>query len=290
MRTSVLAACIAVAGCVATIQPLRAQAGCDRECLRGMITGYLDAMVAHEPDSLPLAAKVRFTVDGADQKLGDGLWKTITGVRPYRWDILDVKQGVAGAHVVVEDGGAPALFVVRLKVADRKISEIETLVVHNQTEGMIYQVDALKTPSSAMTKLPERARLMSREDAIKAALHYPEGLKTGSFVKVDAPFADGTYRLENGQLMAGPGCTFFKGCDNIKTQGIPTLSELTASVAAVDEESGIVWLRMNFGKGSLIGRDGTLMVFEAFKTYGGQIHAVEAFMKAMPVGTKSGWE
>ena len=32
------------------------------------------------------------------------------------------------------------------------------------------------------------------------------------------------------------------------------------------------------------------MVWEAFKVYGGQIHAVEAFMKIMPADAGSGWD
>jgi hypothetical protein len=31
-------------------------------------------------------------------------------------------------------------------------------------------------------------------------------------------------------------------------------------------------------------------VWEAFKVYGGQIHAVEAFMRVMPATTPSGWD
>jgi len=34
----------------------------------------------------------------------------------------------------------------------------------------------------------------------------------------------------------------------------------------------------------------SLIAWEAFKVYGGQIHAVEAFMKVMPAGTKSAWD
>jgi hypothetical protein len=84
---------------------------------------------------------------------------------------------------------------------------------------------------------------------------------------------------------------FFAGCDNIKTQTIPTLSGITYRVAAVDEELGIVLLRMNFGPGSTFsGGKSELDVWEAFKIYGDQIHAVEAFMEVVPSGTKSGWE
>ena len=38
-----------------------AGAACDRECLRGMVTQYLEAMVAHNPKALPLAASVRLS-------------------------------------------------------------------------------------------------------------------------------------------------------------------------------------------------------------------------------------
>ena len=45
---------------------------------------------------------------------------------------------------------------------------------------------------------------------------------------------------------------------------------------------------MDFGPGSTFGKNQSLSVWEAFKVYGGQIHAVEAFMKVVPAGTPSG--
>lgn len=273
--------------------PAHAQSGasnCDRECLRGMITSYLDALVARDPKRLPVAANVRFTEDTVEKRLGDGLWKTASGRGTFRQDIIDVREGVAGTHVVMRENDAPILFQVRLKVVSRKISEVDTTVVRNREEGMIYKPDALKEASPAMNVTPEPGQRNTREEMIRLALLYPAGLKAGSFVKVDAQFAANAYRLENGQLMAGPGCTFFAGCDHIKEQRLPTLAGIVAKVAAVDEEQGIVWLRMSFGPGSLMGREGTLLVWEMFKIYGGEIHAVEAFMKAAPLGTQFGWE
>jgi hypothetical protein len=184
----------------------------------------------------------------------------------------------------------PVLFQARLKVVSGKISEIDTTVVHNRDEGMIYRPEVLKTASAAMNVIPEQSQKNTREEMARLALLYPAGLKVGSFVKVDAQFAPDAYRLENGQLMAGPGCTFIAGCADIKGQRLPTLAGIVAKVAAVDEEQGIVWLRMSFGPGSLMGREGTLMVWEMFKIYGGRIHAVEAFMKTAPLGTAFGWE
>jgi hypothetical protein len=135
---------------------------------------------------------------------------------------------------------------------------------------------------------PDPGMRDTREEMIRVATLYPAGLKTGSFVTVDVPFAQDAYRFENGQLMAGPGCTFFPGCDAIKTQRIPTLAGITHKVAAVDEQAGIVLLRMNFGPGATFDGQNTLDVWEAFKVYDGHIHAVEAFMEVMPIGAVAG--
>ncbi len=224
-------------------------------------------------------------------KLGESLlWKNATRLRPYRLDILDVREGVAATLAIVEEAGKPVMLMLRLKAAAGKITEVETQVTRSKEEGSIFDVEALKSPSKAMLLEPAASERNSREEAIRTAELYPAGLKTGSFVKVDAPFAADAYRFENGRLMAGPGCTFLPGCTDIKGQKIPTLSEIKYRLAAVDENLGIVLLRMDFGKGSTRVAGDSLQVWEAFKVYGGQIHAVEAFMKNMPLGTGSGWD
>ncbi len=272
----------------------QASASCDRECLRGFTTRYLDAMVAHNPAALQVAADVKFTEDTVEKKLGEGLWKSASRVRPYRLDIVDVRQGVAAAQVVVEEAAEkesrPVMLMLRLKVAGQRITEVETQVTRSQAEGAIFDVNALQTPNQAMILTPDPSQRKSREETIKIAEFYPAGLQTGSFATVDAPFAPDAYRFENGRLMAGPGCKFMPGCENIKTQKIPKLSGTTYRIAAADEELGIVLLRLNFGPGSTRGAGDALIVWEAFKVYGGQIHAVEAFMKTMPAGAGSGWD
>ena len=65
--------------------------------------------------------------------------------------------------------------------------------------------------------------------------------------------------------------------------------------ATKGEGAGIHALRMDFGPGSVFERPGgpkgqSLSVFEAFKVYGGKIHAVEAFMKVKPADQPLGWE
>jgi hypothetical protein len=274
---------------LAILTPSARAADCDRECLRGFITQYLDAMVAHKPGSLPVADRLKFTEDTVEKRLGDGLWKTASGLRKYRQDILDVRQGVAASQVVVEEAGMPVMLMLRLKVVDKKITEVETQTTRSRAEGAIFSIDALQAAGKAMNLVPERAQLNSREDAIKAALFYPAGLKIGSFVEVNAPFASDAYRIENGTVTAGPGCGR-AGCENVKAQTIMKHPAITTRVVAVDEELGIVLLRMNFGDTGSYGAGNALIVWEAFKVYGGQIHAVEAFMRVMPATAGSGWD
>jgi hypothetical protein len=273
----------------AASSPHALAADCDRECLRGFITQYLDALVAHNPSALPLDNEVRFTEDSGEMHLGDGLWKTASGARAYRQDVLDTRQGVAASEVIVEEAGSPVLLTLRLKVADKKITEIETMVTHNQKEGALFKPDALQTADQNMESAPEKSQLASRDEAIRIAQFYPAGLKIASFVTVDAPFAPDAYRIENGFITAGPGCSR-PGCENIKAQKIMEHPFITTRVVAVDEELGIVLLRMNFGQTSSYGQGNALIVWEEFKIYGGQIHAVEAFMKIMPASMGSGWD
>jgi hypothetical protein len=191
--------------------------------------------------------------------------------------------------VIVEESGAPAFLVLRLKVANRKITEIETMVTHNQKEGALFKPEGLTDPDKKMMTPLDASLRASREEAIRLAKFYPAGLKIGSFVTVDAPFAPDAYRIENGFITAGPGCSR-PGCENLKTQKIMEHPFITTRVAAVDEELGVVLLRMDFGQTTAYGQGKALVVWEEFKVFGSQIHAVEAFMKIMPVGTGSGWD
>jgi hypothetical protein len=114
---------------------------------------------------------------------------------------------------------------------------------------MIFAIDTIQTPSKAMNLELTPAQRNSREEAVGIAAKYPAGLKIGSFGNADTPFAPDAYRFENGRLMAGPGCTFMAGCESIKTQRFPTLAGIKYREPIVDEEQGIVLLRMNFGPG-----------------------------------------
>jgi hypothetical protein len=292
---SYASAAFALAAAIAPPSSLDAQAEtCDRACLRDVVTRYLDSLLAHDPARAPLAERVRFTEDAVELTVGDGLWKTASKLRPFRTDFLDVQTGTAAVHAVIEERGSPALLAARLKVESRRITEIETLVVRNEQEGGLFAPETLVAPSAAMVTPPPRGALMPRAAMMEIALRYPAGLRVGSFARANVPFAADAYRFENGVRMAGVGCTFEPpSCTDMRNQALPIIAEVRPEVVAVDEENGTVLLWMDFGKGTLHGPPGAdteaLVTFEAFKIYGGEVHAVEAFFQGMAPGTPRGW-
>jgi hypothetical protein len=267
---------------------------CDRECLRGMITTCLYALLKHDTSKLPVSDKLQVTEDAIEKPLEKiGLAKTVTRLRGYRQDFLDEHDGMASAAAIVEESGAPTLLVVRLKVVDQKITEIEMVSTHCRADGLIFNIDGLSAPSEEMNYAPRPQQRASREEALKAALHYPDGLNAAkTFADVNAPFTPDAYRYENGQVMAGPDCKFAPGCQNISTQSLAIfkrLGRVTTRVVGVDERMGIVLLRLNWGVREPTGDQ--LTAFEAFKVYDGHIHAVEAFIRILPLElANGGWD
>jgi len=260
---------------------------CDRACLTDMITQYVDAVAAHDPSRLPLAESVRFTEDSNALKLGEGLWQTVTAKGVFRHDYLDTKKQIAATHVVLREDETKVLLSALLYVRDEKITGIETLV-QRVTPTSRFQPTELGAPVRGMNDAVPPEKKQSRESMIKTALTYTEGLRIGNFTDAGTPFAPETYRVENGVITAGKGCG--RADCGLYAQRIILHPSIIASVAAVDEENGVVLLWMNFGHtGSSYGEGNALVTFEAFKVWGGEIHSINAFFRGLPVATARFW-
>ncbi|HET9362853.1 MAG TPA: hypothetical protein VFO58_24050, partial [Vicinamibacterales bacterium] len=76
---------------------------CNRACLTGLTTQFIDALVAHDSSRLPLANAVRYTEDSRNARLGEGLWKSVTANGGFRQDYIDTRKQVAAAHVLLRE-------------------------------------------------------------------------------------------------------------------------------------------------------------------------------------------
>jgi hypothetical protein len=78
---------IALAACVFVLTSLNGVAAveCDRACLSSLATRYIDSLVAHDPRTLPLSDRVRFT-DGEHIHAVEAFQKVLPTGTKSGWD------------------------------------------------------------------------------------------------------------------------------------------------------------------------------------------------------------
>ena len=275
--------------------------------LVGVADQYLEALVANDPTRLPLTDDVKFTENTVQLKLGDGVWKTARAVK-YRQAVADPLQGQVGVFCTLEEGGEHlTLLALRLKVRDKKIAEVETMVSRYAGQDVAFKPKALVSPNPLLTETVPLAERVSRVQMIAIADLYLEGLEKNSAEFI--PLHQDCNRLENGLQTTNNqelGFPLSLSC----TQQIPLFTYMTKirdrRYAAVDEELGLVWCLVMFdvpgtvktaeipGYGVIKLAPRTqyprsMLVAELFKIRNGMIHYIEALLTSVPLGTESGW-
>lgn len=192
MRLSILAALVLAA----TGSPVGAQAqDCDRDCLLGVLDAYLNALEAHNPSLAPVAESYRATEDGEEMRLGEGLWASITGFGPYRIDMADPASGNVGMIGEALEGGGSAPFALRLRVFDRKITQIETIVGRGRVPGS----SIVPSPRPSLSEPAPAGERLTREEMIETA-----DANFDAILAADgAIYAEDCQRIENRMAMSG---------------------------------------------------------------------------------------
>jgi hypothetical protein len=213
-----LALVFMASGCIVSAN---AQTACTRDGLKGIIGQYFTALEERNPSSLPLAAKVKFTENGVEMPVGEGLWKT-AGKVLLKWDLLDTNKCGTHSTVVIEekytapktaepapkspfaglsakppaDGTIrPILYGARLKIENQQITEIETFVAR-ETEFAFNAATVLEHKDQDWESIIPEEQRSSRLAMIAAADDYFD-----MFVetpKVRTPFTEVCDRWENG--------------------------------------------------------------------------------------------
>ena len=298
---------------------------CNRQCLEGFVDRYLDAVVANDPAAVPLADDVRFTENGQQLRIGDGLWNTLKSKGDYRLFVADVPAGqVAFIGTISEDHRDPgqatgALLGLRLRIENDEIAEIEQFVARDT--GAWERVAAMGSPRAAFLEpVPARER-MSRTDLIATANQYFTGMQQNDG-HGEYPFSDDCDRLENGMQTtnaptpAGQSRPDPATASNYSAQW--TCAEQFESgllyfvyrirdrrFVAVDEERGLVFAfaffdhpggqTRNFtsasGQSVTAGpvQPWTWYIAELFKVENGELAEIEALLQRVPYGMLSGW-
>ena len=273
-----------------SVAALRA-ANCDRTCLKGIADAYLDAMAKHDPSNLQLTDSFKFTENGKELKLGEGLWKT-AGKSTYRLYALDPQAGDVGVQAVVSEKGAPTIFFVRLKIKDTEIAEAETLVCRKGEAGFFAPEKMTSAPAIYSEKVPE-GQQSTRSQLIADASAYFTAVQTeGSPDYKQAPLAPEMNRFENGVQTT-----------NVPMMGLPAMSgaqQLDKGIfkglvidhrrfPVVDVEHGVV-IGLVLMHANMNGQMGGILISEMFKVVGAKIRQVQAVMVNVPNDSTTGWK
>jgi hypothetical protein len=302
---------------LASLSALNAQAvksavACDRACLEGFVNQYLDAMVARNPYSLPLAPKVKFTENEQVIPLGEGIWGTASGLGTYKLYVADPQGGQVGFLGTLRENDTPVAIAIRLKIDHRLIREVETIVVRDP--GAAKAIEALGQPDPLMLAPLPASERRSRDEMIAIANKYSEGIERSNGDLV--PFDPDCNRIQNGiqttnnpDLKLDPNASWTPmslGCkDQINTKFFSFVRRIyPRRFMAIDEERGLVFGLFLFhipgavtsvdipGHGSvaiplLYQAPTTLDIAELYKIKNGKIRKVEALQTNVPYGTPS---
>jgi hypothetical protein len=309
------------AGWAATVHEKGDRPGehCVRECLEGIARKYLDALVQRNPSAAPLADHVTFSENNVSLRLGDGLWGTITGRGPAVSELFftDPDTGEVGFFGAVDEHGVPGFFSARLKVEDRKITEIETVVnrIAPLPPGVSPPPFAVKTPKdlqhfAAMTEAVPPAERVSRGRLIDIANGYFSTLQQNDGTLFTA-FDDECSRLENGNITAGdPNSAYapakltcaeqfkrgaYRFDSGVRDRGFMLVDEerqLVLTRMFLDHNAVLTDFKLADGTPAVSGfkTPSTLCALELFKIRNGKIFRVEAVYINVPYHMPSVWK
>jgi hypothetical protein len=290
MRTLLLAAGLlfSLTGSEGAVRA-QAPAACDRACLDGMLSRFLDAVVAHDPARAPLAIGFRQTQNSVLSPAGSGAWQTVTAIGPVQRRYFDPVTGNAAFFGVVTDGGQPAVASLRLRVENGAITEGEWHIAHKGDPGIsgvgsdvLFDVDKLIASPPPERVVPPAER-QSRDTLVRIVNSYFDGLAAGNGRAVVAH--GGCGRFENGFEVTGRPIRSGDLSDGFEGRGDCTSGYASLAVALVaarrylliDEEAQVVVMSAIFIRKPGDARRRNHFM-EVFGIDGGKIRSVHAAM------------
>ncbi len=296
---------------------------CDRACLEHLADQVTDAMVAHDPSSLPLSKDVKYTEGGSILTIGDGFWATATGKGDYVHYFADPDAGQIVVMRTMKEGhgkNADNLMSLRVRVQLNRITEIEVTFYKkgggpSWNDAGVDNLNAMKTPPAEWLQTIPADKRLTRQELITDADYYFEGLQRddghGYY-----PFTADCNRLENGvattnntEIQKGQDFQPFSfGCkEQFSTGYYGVVTEIgQRRFMVADPERGVVVAYAVFKHAgtvpvvhltngvdynmSFFSRPSSIQIVEAFRiTPDGKIDKVEAVGGSAPYGMSTGW-
>jgi hypothetical protein len=271
---------------------------------------YLTALKAKDPSRVEWSNHVRNTENSVALMVGDGLWRTITALGSYDLRFADLQLGQVGFFGTVTETDETAAFTLRLKVVDKKITEVETLVVRQLDSGIKFEGQKFEHKPVLNEVLPPaqrlpRPRMVSLADGYFDTLQLNDGTL---FTK----FHVNCMRIENGvQTTKNPNFAVVPvsrlGCEEqFKAGNYRYDTRLRARrFPLIDEERGLIlaggFIDHSGELSEYLLTDGTKVraplhrphsfyLLELFKLKDGAIEQIESNFITVPYNMPSPWD
>jgi hypothetical protein len=296
IRTVGLATALALAAAMHAV--VGAKPACDRACLIGLVDTYFTALAANRPAAVPLAPNAKVTLNGQVTKLDQAFWDSAERA-VYRWDIANDQLGdVASEAVVLNADGSKTMYMVRLRVANGKISEVETIRANKGDADRLWDPDSLTSVSPALQLSIREADQDSYYGLIAAAESYWRAFQTnGTDTYHPASLLPDAKRFENGLqttgiVRNGVYASASEGFDKGRFKGRNLWDR---RYPVVDTERGIVLSIVRFGlkdgmKSESAATTNDRLVAEFFAVKSGKIQEVHAVLFNLPDAKPTGWD
>ena len=280
------------------VSPIDARAECNRACLTGVVDTYFQALAANTPGKVPLAADAKITLNGRVMPLAQAFWDSAERT-VYRFDIVNERLGDTGTEAVVLNAdGSKTMYMVRLKVLDGRITEVETIRANKGDADRLWDPDGLKEVSPALQLAIREADQDSYYGLVAAAESYWRAFQTNGTPDYHrAALLPDTKRFENGlqttgMVRDGAYVSAAAGFDQGRFIGRNLWDR---RYPVVDTERGIVLSIVRFGlkdgaKSQSTATTNDRLVGEFFAVKNGQIQEVHAVLFNLPDAQPTGWE
>lgn len=279
---------------------VQAQEACDRACLEGHISTYLDALYANTPNVVPLARGAKISDNNRLVSLREAFWDDAVETA-YRWDIANPRLGDVATEVVIRNSdNSYTMAVVRLKVTEGDISEVEVIRANEGEAGGLWGPERL-VDYPLSHNLTNSIRIADRDSyygLIAAAESYWRAFQTnGTDEYHPADLLYDALRFENGLQTTGhfPDGSFRSAPEGFDAGSFVNRNLWDRRYSVVDEERGIVLSIVRFGLKD--GMDAVnpvtsndRLVAEFFQMKNGMIQEIHAVLYNLPDEVPSVWE
>jgi hypothetical protein len=277
--------------------PATAQQACDRTCLTGHMDNYLNGLLANSTAGIALARDVKITSNNTLGSLADTFWESADTVN-YRFDIANPVLGdIASESVIGNTDGTLTMLMVRLKVLDQAITEVEIIRANKGDADGLWGPEQLKdTVSFSLSISP--AEQDSYYRLIAAAESYWRAFQTnGSDDYHPADLLPDSRRFENGLQTTGlvRNGAFVETATGFHQGRFSERNLWDRRYPVVDMEKGVVLSIVRFGlkegRQSLItATASSRIVGEFFAVQKGYISEVHAVLFNLPEDVPSSWK